>query len=102
MKEKVFKMEDVLRDNKSKTNPVIVYGDFEMLDLENRDLLVYTRKLDDKKLLIITNFTGGNVKYKIPDEFSAAKIMLGNYDSQEKSSEDLILRPYEALVFYKD
>ena len=85
-----------------KTNPVIVYGDFEMHDLENRDLLVYTRKLDDKKLLIITNFTGGNVKYKIPDEFSAAKIMLGNYDSQEKSSEDLILRPYEALVFYKD
>ena len=40
-----------------KNNPVIVYGDFEMLDFENKELFVYTRKLEEKKLLVITNFT---------------------------------------------
>ena len=40
-----------------KQHEIIVYGKYELLDGTNPNVYAYTRALDNKKLLIVCNFT---------------------------------------------
>lgn len=76
---------------------VIVYGHYELLLPESEELYVYTRELNEEKLLVICNFTDKEVSYAVPDEFVGKEILISNYEEQEIKQE-LILKPYEAIV----
>ncbi len=78
---------------------VMVYGAYQLLESDHKELFVYTRTLENKKLLIICNFTEKNVPYDMTDEWNNATILLGNYAQTEKNTD---LRPYEARVFVID
>ena len=78
-------------------NPVIVYGDYELLMPEDESLYVYTRTLEPDRLLVICSFSETETDYEIPAEFSGAEILIGN--GKRTSAAGLIrLQPYEALV----
>ncbi len=83
-----------------KEEPLIVYGHYALLEPENESLYVYTRSLDEQKLLVICNFTKDAVEYQVPDEFAGAQTLIGNYD-RDKADGTIELKPYEALVLKK-
>lgn len=77
---------------------VIVYGSYELLDPENPDIYAYTRKLGEEALLVICNFTDKELSIELPEAFSGACRLTGNYKELEKGGK--MLRPYEAYVLY--
>ncbi len=86
---------------------IIVYGDYDLLLPDDRELYVYTRTLGPEKLLVICNFYGNERILDLPDDWKMTekKILIGNYDDKEteklsKMPEDtLTIRPYETIVF---
>ncbi len=79
-----------------KSNPVLVYGKYMLLDKDNRDVYAYTRELGEKKMLILLNFTTKTVEANITMDLSKAKVVICNYNRRVF---DVILQPYEAVVY---
>ena len=72
---------------------IVVSGSFEMLMEESRQIFAYQRVLDDKKLVVLCNFTPNHVTFDgVPKK---AEIMIGNY----KNGGGTYLRPYEAIAY---
>lgn len=76
---------------------IIVYGKFELLLPEDRNLFVFTRTLEEEQLLVVCSFTSGALSFEVPREFADAKCLIGNYD-REAFCGTLELKPYEAFV----
>ncbi|OAD64783.1 glucohydrolase [Pediococcus parvulus] len=76
---------------------VIVYGNYELLDPDDEKVFAYKRNLRNESILVIANFTDQEVSrtYQPYNDFDC-KLVLDNYDDDQK----LILRPYEAKVYY--
>ena len=77
-----------------KSNPVIVYGTYELLEPDHPDVYMYTRSSGAQKLLIVCNFTDHESECTIPEEFTGKKVLISNYSSMKNG----YLRPYEAFV----
>lgn len=74
---------------------IIVYGDYNLLLPEDKDLFVYERRLDGKKILVACNFSEKEREF----DFSPAKngkVLINNYEGF--SLENKKLRPYEAAA----
>lgn len=85
-----------------KAHPVIVYGTYELLLAEHPELYVFTRTLDDERLLVILNFSAQTPIFELPSEvgFSSNELLLGNYPVEPgEELRRLSLRPYEARVY---
>ena len=80
-----------------KKEKVMVYGTYQLLDPDNEKLYVYTRTLDNEKLLVICNFTEEEETYSVPEEFSKGEVLISSYH-REKAEKEILLKPYEALV----
>ena len=80
-----------------KKEKVMVYGTYQLLDPDNEKLYVYTRTLDNEKLLVICNFTEKEETYSVPEEFSKGEVLISSYH-REKAEKEIMLKPYEALV----
>lgn len=83
-----------------KQEKIMVYGAYQLLDAENEKLYVYSRTLEEEKLLVICNFTEEELDFEIPEEFSEGKILIGN-GKREAVEEKMCLAAYEALVIKK-
>ena len=57
-----------------KTNDVIVYGTYELLLPDDKELYVYERRLGEKKLLVICNFYGNNRKFTLPEGWARPSV----------------------------
>jgi oligo-1,6-glucosidase len=79
-----------------KTNPVLVYGKYTLLDKANPDVYSYTRELDGKKMLVALNFHDHPAIANTGLDLSKAKVVMGNYPSP---SPDGKLRAYEAVIY---
>ncbi len=75
---------------------VIVYGDYELLDPDDPEVYAYIRKLEEKSILVIANFSVNKVIRKYTDLNTNNKLLIGNYDDDKGD----ILRPYESKVYY--
>ena len=85
-----------------KGNALIIDGVYKEYDHKNKQLYVYERALDDRKYLVICNFSDRLVKFKVPadlDAFSESTLALSNYDDANRNLCDDNLRPYEARVY---
>lgn len=85
-----------------KENEIAIYGIYELILEDNTSIYAYTRTLDNKKLLVICNFTNSYANFKLPYniKFKRKKYIIGNYDDID--SENIIdfnLKPYEARVY---
>lgn len=80
-----------------KKEKVMVYGTYQLLDPDNEKLYVYTRTLDNEKLLVICNLTEEEETYSVPEEFSKGEVLISSYH-REKAEKEIMLKPYEALV----
>ncbi len=83
-----------------KANPVIVYGKYEAMLEDSEELFVYTRTLEDEKLLVVCNFCDHEVPFTLPDEFVKASCLIANRENTYDSTE-ISVKPYEAFVLHK-
>ncbi len=83
-----------------KETPIMVYGKYEPLFEDSEDWFVYTRTLDNEKLLVVCSFTDQETTFTIPEEFAGAEVLISNMENvYDKGT--VTLRPYEAFVLYK-
>lgn len=78
-----------------KENEIIVYGKYELLLPEDENIFAYTRTLDNKKLLVVCNFSKSEQKFDFSG-YENAEILISNYNRDVR--EDGTLKPYEAAV----
>ena len=83
-----------------KEKDIIVYGEFEPLYRDDEQIFVYTRKLDQEKLLTVCNFTDKDAEVEVPEEFKGAECLITNLGRTAFDGK-IILKPYEAFVLYK-
>ncbi|MBD5518797.1 MAG: alpha-glucosidase [Lachnospiraceae bacterium] len=83
-----------------KENPVMVYGKYEAMMEDSEELFVYTRTLEQEKLLVVCSFCDHETAFSIPDEFTGASCMITNTGNAYTGVE-VTLQPYEAFVLHK-
>ena len=79
---------------------LIVYGTYDLILDDDKDIYAYIRTLGDEKLIVYCNFSENTREVELPEEFTDGKILISNYNNA-KVSEKITLRPYEAIVIQK-
>ena len=83
-----------------KQNPIMVYGKYGLLLEDSEELFVYTRTLEDEKLLVVCSFCDHETAFTIPDEFVGESCLISNMENVYDKAE-MTLKPYEAFVLKK-
>lgn len=86
-----------------KEHEIIVYGSYDLVLPEDRELYVYTRTLGNEKLLVVCNFYGNTRIFALPGGWTkeTSKLLIGNYGDllyARDNRNTVFIRPYEALV----
>jgi len=88
--------------NRKQHKDVFVYGDFEMLDMEHKQVVAYRRWSEKEEFVTVLNFSGEKVVWEGLDGVSVMKWVAGNYDEREledrETSGMVDLRPWEGLL----
>ena len=79
---------------------LIVYGTYDLILDDDKDIYAYIRTLGDKKLIVYCNFSENTREVELPEEFTNGKVLISNY-SDAKANQKIALRPYEAIVIQK-
>ena len=84
-----------------KQNDVVVYGDFKLLNKEDKSIFAYIRELDGERLLVVANFYGDNEEFILDKDikYEKAEIILSNYKDSSKNIDKINLRAYEAIIY---
>ena len=78
-----------------KEHEIIVYGDYNLLLLEDEDLFIYERSFENKKLLVACNFSENKREFDF-DSVKDGKLLINNYKDFNLNNKKL--RPFEAVV----
>ena len=79
-----------------KNNLTLIYGAFELIDENNKQIFAYTRQLDNEKLLVVLNFSDTAATLTSKEDVSKAKMLICNY---EEASDNHLFKPYEAVIY---
>ena len=87
-----------------KENPMAIYGDYTEHCKNSKDLYVYSRSYEGKRMLVICSYTEKAAKFTAPEGFdlSKGKAMFCNYDRNEITNNGFTTRPYETRVYVFD
>ena len=77
-----------------RSNPVLVFGSFEIVDTGDSSLFIFNRILNGEKWTVVLNFSSEEIPF---NHFSFGTKMNGNYSEEEAGN----IRPWEAAVFNK-
>ncbi len=77
-----------------KSEPALVYGKYTLLDEGNKSVYCYSRELDDRKFLVLLNFSERSATADVNFSLDSG-VLIGNYP---EPSTNASLRPYEAVV----
>ncbi|MGW9775880.1 alpha-glucosidase [Staphylococcus sp. 093350072-1] len=78
-----------------KSDDIYTYGEFNLIDDANEHIFAYTRKLNNKTVLVAGNLTDHVASLNLPFEVEASQIKLHNY----KNDLDITnMKPFEAFV----
>ncbi|WP_179123918.1 glycoside hydrolase family 13 protein [Paraliobacillus ryukyuensis] len=85
-----------------KENPIIVYGEYELLLEDDEQIYAYTRSWEQEKLLVVCNFTDKRPVFRLPAHIrcNQKQLMIANYlTDEEEDIHTIKLKPYEARVY---
>ncbi|MGE6402575.1 alpha,alpha-phosphotrehalase [Bacillus cereus] len=86
-----------------KTYDVITKGKYDVLDGNHPKIWAYTRTVDNELLLVVNNFYSEEITYSVPEHVQLdgmeQEILLSNYKDSSKDIKNLVLRPYESIVY---
>lgn len=83
-----------------KEKDIIVYGTYDLLLPDSKEIYAYTRTLGEEKLLVVCNFYEEETEIEIPEEFLDGKYLISNYEEQPVQKK-MVLRAYESFVIEK-
>ena len=96
--------QNVLRLRKLQKN-IFVYGSFEMIDNEHESVFAYRRSYDSSSATIVLNFSKTETRWAAPgrvlESLTRGDLVLYSHPQKGRvgASQELLLRPYEALVW---
>ncbi len=82
-----------------KDRPVLIYGDYELLQPEHPEIYAYTRKTDKESVLVLLNFTEKDSEIELPDTMRLHEILIDNLDGAKNEKNRIRLGPYQAIVY---
>ncbi|KAF2458981.1 alpha-glucosidase-like protein maltase [Lineolata rhizophorae] len=97
----VFEFWKLRLAERKKRKDVFVYGDFELLDEPNDKVFAYRRFSEYDSFLVVLNFSGQNVEWKVPKNVEVKEWLAGNYTGrkpEKDSKEQVTLLPWEGLT----
>lgn len=82
---------------------VITEGKYDVLGGNHPKIWAYTRTVKNEVLLVVSNFYGEEVAYSVPEDVQLdemkQEVLLSNYKDSSTDINNLILRPYESIVY---
>ena len=82
-----------------KNNETIIYGDYNLLCEDDKNIFAYTRKLDGDTILVVCNFYNIETKINYEGDYESLEILISNYSDSSINLSNLKLRPYEAIMY---
>ncbi len=84
-----------------KENEIVIYGDYKEHYQKSKDLYVYERNYEGKRMLVINSFTEKPVSFTAPAGFDLNKgeCVLANYKDIKVSANGFTTKPYETRVY---
>lgn len=84
-----------------KENEIVIYGDFKLHYRSSKQLFVYERNYEGKRMLVVNSFVEQPVNFTAPAGFdlSKGKLVLSNYEVTDNSINAFKTRPYECRVY---
>jgi oligo-1,6-glucosidase len=81
-----------------KSNPVLVYGRYRLLDRDNPEVFAYTRSLNGRTLMVALSFSPAGGRTALPAGYAAGKALINNLAASPVRGWQLVLQPYQAIV----
>jgi oligo-1,6-glucosidase len=81
-----------------KSEPLLVYGKYQLLDRENPEVFAYTRSLGGRTLMVALSFSANGGRMALPEGYTSGKILMSNLASSPLRRGGLMLAPYQAVV----
>ena len=78
-----------------KSNQVLVYGIYNLIDKDNPTVYAYTREWKGMKMLVLLNFSNQTSKVNTGLNLAKAKPLIQNYSNLNGET----LQPYEAVIY---
>ena len=84
-----------------KTQPIMAYGQYQLILPEDEQIYAYTKTLEDERWLVILNFSSQQAVFEKPQEVevNSKELIIANYPVEEEDLNRLVLKPYEARVY---
>ncbi|PKP41387.1 MAG: alpha-glucosidase, partial [Bacteroidetes bacterium HGW-Bacteroidetes-13] len=82
-----------------RNNPVLVYGQYELLQKEHPSIYAYTRAWEGDKILVLLNFKAIQAKIELKQATQIEQTLIDNYDDVDIQVNTITLKPYQALIF---
>jgi oligo-1,6-glucosidase len=81
-----------------KSEPVLVYGRYRLLDRDNPEVFAYTRTLNRRTLMVALSFSPAGGRTAVPAGYTAGKTLMNNLATSPVHGAELLLQPYQAIV----
>lgn len=85
-----------------KENEIVIYGDYKEYFENDKNLYVYERTYEGKRMLVICSLTDKEVSFTAPKGYCLKKgeLVFNNYSKNEVSNNGFCVRPYEMRVYF--
>lgn len=81
-----------------KDNPIIVWGEFELIEDTEEEIFAYTRKFEGKTWVVVANFSDQEKMLHIPEFNECDEVIISNYHRKSVDFGNIQLKPYEAFA----
>ena len=80
--------------------PALIYGGYRCLNPSDPITFQYVRSEGEEKVYVLLNFSSESVEVAVPIR-SLARVSINNYPDLDIAGENLVLRPYQAVVLWE-
>jgi len=81
-----------------KDNPVLVYGQYQILQESHSEIYAYTRTLDEQQVLVLLNFSKKQATITLEETTKTGTLLINNYDRLDAKEGQITLQPYQAII----
>ncbi len=86
--------------NIRKDNLGLVYNDFLPIDIDDENIFSYKRVGNENEFLIVLNFSDRAINKEF-ENLNEYNILISNYSKNEIINNEILLKPYEGIIFIK-
>lgn len=84
-----------------KNNPVLVYGDYQVMLKDHKQIFAYSRSLGGHEMIVLLNFSEETANAELPDGLVTGDLLINNYQDISLKERSLTLKPFQAVIFTK-